>query len=54
MLREAVELAEVPLEYLQTWMLGVQRMLSGVVKLEVEPRVLGDLLELQKMLSELH
>ena len=54
MLHEAVELAEVPLEYLQTRMLGVQRMLNGVVKLETEPRVLGDLLEVQKMLSEIH
>ena len=50
----AVEPAAVPLEYLQSQMLGVQRMLSGVVKLEAEPRVLGDLLEVQKMLSGLH
>ena len=54
MLRGAVELAALPLESLQTRMLGVQRMLSEVVKLEAEPRVLGDLLEVQKMLSELH
>ena len=50
----AMEPAAVPLECLQRQMLGVQRMLSGVVKLEAEPRVLGDLLEVQKMLSELH
>ena len=50
----AVEPAAVPLEYLQTQMLGVHRMLSGVVKLETEPRVLGDLLEVQQMLSGLH
>ena len=54
----AVEPAAVPLEYsseyLQTQMLGVQRMLSGVLKLETEPRALGDLLEVQKMLSGLH
>ena len=54
MLRGAVELATAPLEYLQTRMLGVQRMLSEVVKLEAEPRVVGDLLEVQKMLSGLH
>ena len=54
MLRGAVELAVVPLEYLQARMLGVQRMLSEVVKLEAEPRILGDLLEVQKMLSGLH
>ena len=54
MLRGAVELTAVPLEYLQTRMLGVQRMLSEVVKREAEPRVLGDLLEVQKMLSGLH
>ena len=34
MLHEAVELAAVPLEYLRTRMLGIQRMLSGFVKLE--------------------
>ena len=43
----AVEQAAVPLEYCRL-------MLSGVVKLEAEPRVLGDLLEVQKMLSGLH
>ena len=49
-----MEPAAVLLECLQRQMLGVQRTLSGVVKLEAEPRVLGDLLEVQKMLSELH
>ena len=50
----AMEPAAVLLECLQRQMLGVQRTLSGVVELEAEPRVLGNLLEVQKMLSELH
>ena len=50
----AMEPAAVLLECLQRQMLGVQRTLSGVVKLEAERRVLGNLLEIQKMLSELH